>query len=218
MSSTTTYPAGSNDALVTQLTKNFLLQVHDQCSSETAAILVCDMQNVLLNKCRASLSCTNTGDLKSYVCAAGQAADALVKSFGSLTTPPTPAQIESMRTLTSSLQTTPGYDPNDPGSMAAVYMTQRCNSRLFSQQSTTLPIVQLTDCSGDIITALNSLDATTKCAMGSLSELVPPDPEPVVSDRPVPLWDNPLIMTLLACGAAIILCAAALAAVGIARS
>jgi hypothetical protein len=204
--------------LVTELTDKFLIQVRDICSAEAAAILVCDLQNVVINKCSATVSCENDGSATSYVCQADQAAKAVEQAFLASTTEPTADQTQSIATLTQPFSNQPGYDPTNAASMAYIYALQRCNSRVFSQQSTVLPLVQLTDCTGAVVTGLNSLNTLTRCNMGVLSELVPPDPVALQDiAEPVPIWQNALQMALL-CGIfLVIVCAAILGAVGIAN-
>jgi len=214
--SASTYPVGSNDALVTELTGNFLVQVQTICSSETAAILVCDMQDVSLNKCSAALQCENDSSMQSYSCNAQQTAQALADSFSKLGSAPTADQTGSIQTLTGAL---PGATSSSTvGELVGLYAKARCNLRGFSQQDAVYPIIQLTDCSGDTITALNKMDSMTRCSVGALSELVPPDPIAINDDNGiVPVWENPLTMTTMVCMAAVVLCIGILAAVAIAN-
>ena len=211
-----TYPADSNDALVTELTGNFLVQVQALCSSEAAAILVCDMQDVSLNKCSATVQCSNESNMRSYACNAQQTATALTDAFSKLGQAPTADQAASIQTLAGAL---PGATGSSTGQLVALYAKSRCNLRGFSQQDVVYPVIQLTDCSGDTITALNQMDSMTRCSVGALSELVPPDPIPINSlgGGVVPVWDNALSMTIMASIAAVVLCIGILAAVAIAN-
>ena len=212
----TTYPAGSNDALVTQVTGNFMVQVQELCSAESAALLICDLENVIVDKCDATVSCSNSANTVTWSCQAAQAADAVAAAITKAHF--SPDQAKSVQTLTSVYSNTPGYDPNDLGVLTRIYASQRCNARTFSQQSVVFPLIQLTDCTGDVVTAANSMDAVTRCSMGVLSELIPPDPAANSLPYPAPIWENGLVMSMV-CGAAfIVICAGILGAVGIAHA
>ncbi len=202
----------SNTAVVGELTNNFLVQVKTLCSSQAAALLLCDLKDVVLNNCDAVVECDNTAEVKSYMCDAAQTASAFETAFANAQL--TQDQQNSIKTLTAGF---PNSSAASAGVQAGLYASIRCDAKSYAEQETMFPLVQLTDCSGVIVTGLNSVDSTTRCNMATLSELVPPDPVPFLATYPAPIWDNALVMTGVGSIAAIMICIAILAAVAIAN-
>lgn len=192
----------SNTSVSRKLTNNFLAAVGVNCSSETAAVLVCDFENIVAFNCDATLTCANSSNITSKVCDAPQTAAALVQTFAA--TPLSADQSAAMQTLTIPYIAGEGSAPSD---QAAAYIASRCQDNVSSAQSVAFPKVMLTDCHGVTLTGINSLDLKTRCAVGALSELVPPDPVLLseIDVPPVPIWENPLQLTITVTAAGVVL-------------
>lgn len=202
----------TNSALVTEISRNFIESSAAVCQSTNSVLLVCDLADVVVNHCDATVSCNNSGQVHSITCNADEAAQAMADAFAKAQL--SPAQLQAMDTLTTPIVNGPyftgnkgTYTPSNSGSVAAAYITNRCFSSGYTRQSVTFPLVQLTDCTDVTVTGLNSMDATTRCAIGALSELIPP--ESVLLTAPtsyaLPLWENPLLLTLVVAGGLILL-------------
>jgi hypothetical protein len=192
----------SNTALATNVGNDFFSAVQATCETKDAALLICDMQDIVLTHCRANITCENKATVTSVTCDPQQAAQALSEAFNKNAV--APAQLGAMQTLGGPLAKGGGL-PTTAGGIADLYAQVRCSSDSYASQTIVFPKIVLSDCSGVTITGLNELDATARCAFGTISELVPPDPEPLSSSPPVPIWENPLHMTLLMGGCLVLI-------------
>lgn len=205
--------APTNSALLTEVTSNFILNATDVCTNTTADLLVCDLADVVVYKCNAQITCDNKANVQTTACDAAQVVKAVAAAFNS-STQVSPSQLADMTTITQALypgNNIPNFVANGTpaANVAAAYITNRCYVNSDVKQAITFPLVMLEDCgkAPAIVTGLNQLDASTRCAVGALSELIPPDPTLLSTNTvpPLPIWENPLNMTLLVCAAVVLL-------------
>ena len=201
----------SNSALLEEVTSKFILAASTTCSTTAANLLVCDLADVIVYKCSGTLSCGNTAKVQTTSCDAEGVDRALAAAFNAA-----PGisqdQLTSMATIVTPLDggnNVPSFanPAQAAAAYASVYITNRCFLNSYTRQAVGFPLVVLQDCSGVTVSGLNTLDASTRCAVGALSELIPPDPVLLgKSTAPaLPIWENPLKLTLLVGGAAILL-------------
>lgn len=198
---------GSNSQLLEQVTSNFIAAAAAECYTTNADILVCDLADVVVYHCSGTISCGNTANVTTTTCDSAGVAKALLAAFDKAVV--SPSQLQDMVTITTPLDGengTPQFDPTDPASVAAAYVTSRCFVNTYARQAVGFPNVLLQDCGSVTVTGLNTLDEKTRCAVGALSELIPPEPVFLGGPKvPLPIWQDPVHLTLVVCGAAILI-------------
>jgi hypothetical protein len=199
LGSATPQPAPTSyTEVATTMTNGFLSQVKATCLAENAAILVCAIDDVIMDHCSGTVTCTNDAALKSVQCNPAQVVAAAVAA-AQAAAPPGDV-VTTMTTLTRGFPVPSGAEGTGDAAIAtASYLALRCAAKNFAQQAVTFPLLDLRDCSRVTITGMNQLDEEVRCAMNAISELVPADT--LGAPPPKPIWDNPVTMTLLAGGA-----------------
>lgn len=195
----------------------FVAATRTSCSPHDAALLVCDMGNVRVEKCSASLTCTNTAKVQGLDCTIlpGQLTQAVADTLKALD-----LSASDMQALTDVLtnKAPPSSFVPGSGSLAALeqavagateYINIRCNPTLISDQSVSFPVVTLEDCSGDTLTGLNQLDQTTRCAAGALEEFLAP-----LGSQTSTTWNDGLTLSSPVVIAALVVLFAVLVVVG----
>ena len=193
-------------ATATALVNNFYTKVTAKCQVEAAEILVCEIDDIIMDHCDATVGCENRANLRTIMCNPQQVVDAAVAA-ATETDIPAPVK-KNVATLTAGFDPAPNVSRDAPpvAQQIAAYMNLRCAANLFSQQAITFPLLRLTDCTEAVVTGLNELDEQARCSMNALSELVPPDVIVGGGDgSATPIWKDPVHMTLLACGAFLII-------------
>jgi hypothetical protein len=201
--------ADTYTAAASSLTGNFLTQVQATCAAQASTIMVCDMSDITIKRCNINLTCDNTGSVNTYTCSPSQVVAAILAAAGQTTIPPDAAA--NIATLTKNFQFPQGVGVppgTDPVSQAmAQYIATRCNESVIAAQAVSLPRFDATDCKQDNITLLNQLDASVRCSVSAISELIPADPLP--TPYPTPLWKEPLQLSLVLGGAVLLMALAA---------
>jgi hypothetical protein len=201
--------ADTYTAAASSLTGNFLTQVQATCAAQASTIMVCDMSDITIKRCNINLTCDNSGSVNTYTCSPSQVVAAILAAAGQTTIPPDAAA--NIATLTANFRfpqgvgVPPGTDPVTEG--MAQYIATRCNESVIAAQAVSLPRFDATDCKQDNITLLNQLDASVRCSVSAISELIPADPLP--TPYPTPLWKEPLQLSLVLGGAVLLLALAA---------
>jgi hypothetical protein len=198
--------ADTYTAAASNLTGNFLTQVQATCAAQASTIMVCDMSDITIKRCNINLTCDNTGSVNTYTCSPSQVVAAILAAAGQTTIPPDAAA--NIATLTANFPRVDVPLGTDPVSQAmAQYIATRCNESVIAAQAVSLPRFDATDCKQDNITLLNQLDASVRCSVSAISELIPADPLP--TPYPTPLWKEPLQLSLVLGGAVLLLALAA---------
>jgi hypothetical protein len=196
-----TYTTAANS-----LTGNFLTQVQATCAAQASTIMVCDMSDITIKRCNINLTCDNSGSVNTYTCSPSQVVAAILAAAAQTTVPPDAAA--NIATLTANFPNVDVPPGTDPVSQAmAQYIATRCNESVIAAQAVSLPRFDVTDCKQDNITLLNQLDASVRCSVSAISELIPADPLP--TPYPTPLWKEPLQLSLVLGGAILLMALAA---------